>query len=352
MSASISPASGRSYGVQFVCKSWEAPRSTFYARKAAQGPSRPTPDPRPPSPPTSGANDAVEAPACSAEMPSPSKAAVPPSASNSTQLTPNRISSIAPPRLRSGPKTAISDDDVLRLIREDLATTKFRGEGHRKVRHRIQRKAQTPIGTRRVLRLMREHHLLSPSRTPKGLPNLHDGHIITEDPNLIWATDGTRIWTEDEGFVWIFVAVEHWNTECMGFHVVKHGDRFEALEPIRMGLERIYGSTGPDAARGLKLRMDWGSQYRSEHFRAELKYWGITASYAFVGEPETNGVAERFMRTMKEQAVHGIDFRNVAELRAAIQQFVTWYNEEWLVEKLGHKTPNQARREFALQVAA
>jgi transposase InsO family protein len=51
------------------------------------------------------------------------------------------------------------------------------------------------------------------------------------------------------------------------------------------------------------LRMDHGSQYTSDDFRNQLKFWGDTASFAFVAEPQTNGVAERFNRTLKEQAI-------------------------------------------------
>ena len=78
-------------------------------------------------------------------------------------------------------------------------------------------------------------------------------------------------------------------------------DRFAALQPISMGLAGLYGSTAAGAARGLALRMDHGSQYLSDHFTNQIKFWGIQPSYAFVAEPQTNGVAERFNRTLKEQ---------------------------------------------------
>ena len=51
--------------------------------------------------------------------------------------------------------------------------------------------------------------------------------------------------------------------------------------------------------------MDHGSQYLSDHFTNQIKFWGIQPSYAFVAEPQTNGVAERFNRTLKEQIIHG-----------------------------------------------
>ena len=61
--------------------------------------------------------------------------------------------------------------------------------------------------------------------------------------------------------------------------------------------------------------------------------WGIQPSYAFVAEPQTNGVAERFNRTLKEQIIHGRIYRNIAELRDAVRDFVELYNAQWIVEK-------------------
>ena len=89
-----------------------------------------------------------------------------------------------------------------------------------------------------------------------------------------------------------------------------------------MGLAGLYGSTAAGAARGLALRMDHGSQYLSDHFTNQIKFWGIQPSYAFVAEPQTNGVAERFNRTLKEQIIHGRIYRNIAELRDAVRDFV------------------------------
>ena len=107
----------------------------------------------------------------------------------------------------------------------------------------------------------------------------------------MWGTDGVRVFTLDDGWVWVFAAVEHWNAECVGWHVCKIGSRFAALEPIAQGLGRIYGSSDADVARGLALRMDHGSQYLSDHFLNQIRYWWIRPSFGFVEEPETNGVA-------------------------------------------------------------
>lgn len=37
----------------------------------------------------------------------------------------------------------------------------------------------------------------------------------------MWGTDGTKIRTVEDGWVWLFTAIEHWNAECVGWHVAK-----------------------------------------------------------------------------------------------------------------------------------
>ena len=51
-------------------------------------------------------------------------------------------------------------------------------------------------------------------------------------------------------------------------------------------------------------------------------------------QPQTNGVAERFNRTLKDQATYGGEFRNVEEVRAAVSAFIVRDNHEWLIEKI------------------
>ena len=94
----------------------------------------------------------------------------------------------------------------------------------------------------------------------------------------------------------------------------------------------------PVRARGLALRMDHGSQYLSDHFTNQIKFWGSSRHYAFVLErAPTNGVAERFNRTLKEQIIHGRICRNIAELRHAVRGFVEQYNAPpWIVAKNGY----------------
>lgn len=290
MSQTISASTGARYGVERVCVVWEQARSTFYDRRErAQK-------------------------RCQGMMPG-----------------------------RRGPQPLVPDAELLDLIRRDLAASPFVGEGHRKVWGRLRFGQGIRVSRKQVLRLMRENRLLSPCRGRQGHPDPHDGRIVTEAPNLMWGTDGTKVFTLEDGWVWVFAAVEHWNAECVGWHVTKHGDRYAALEPISQGLMSLYGSVAGDVARGLRLRMDHGSQYLSDHFVNQVRFWGIQPSFAFVEQPQTNGVVERFNRTLKEQAIFGKVLRNVEEVRRAVGKFVEDYNAQWRVEKNGFVSPRQAR---------
>jgi transposase InsO family protein len=238
----------------------------------------------------------------------------------------------------------VPDAELLDLIRRDLDASPFIGEGHRKVWGRLRFGQGVRVSRKRVLRLMRENHLLSPYRGRHGQSDPHKGTIVTEAPNLMWGTDGTKVFTVDDGWVWVFVAVEHWNAECVGWHVTKHGDRYAALEPISQGVQAQYGSVAADVARGLRLRMDHGTQYLTDHFINQVRFWGIKPSFAFVEQPQTNGVAERFNRTLKEQAIYGRIFGNIEDVRRAVGKFVEDYNAQWRVEKNGFISPRQARQ--------
>ena len=244
---------------------------------------------------------------------------------------------------KRGPKTRWSDAEVVDGIRTVLASCPFHGEGYRKVRARLVHR-EMAVGGKRVLRLMRQHGLLAPRRLgpPNGNP-AHDGTITTDRPDVMWGTDATRFSTEQDGWCWFFGAVDHYTNEVVGWHVAKIGDRWAALEPIRQGVRYAHGAFAHEMARGLRLRCDWGPQYIAAAWINEVKWLGITISPSYVGEPECNGVAERFMRTLKEQCLYLHQFQSLEDARAHIAEFIERYNTQWLIERLGHRTPAQAR---------
>ena len=286
MSVTTSPSTGKKYGLKRVCEVWRIPRSTVYSQRSR------------------GDRE----------------------------------------KQKRGPRPRHSDDMIVKKIKEDLASTIFTGEGHSKVHSRI-RKQGTVVGRQRVLRLMKENNLLSPHRVDSSnKAKNHDGKIITDAPGIMWGADFTKVYTAEDGWVNFFGLIEHWNAECMGWVVVKKADRFAAIEALRKGVQKGYGNLDPGVARGLQIRPDHGSQFTSEAYRSQSKYWGISLSYSLVKEPETNGVVERFHRTFKEQIVHGHMYRNIDEFHNAVKRFVEAYNEKWLLQKLGYQSPLEARR--------
>jgi len=298
MSRTHSPSATRPYGLAQVCRIWRCGRSTVYRhRQAEAGPS--------------------------------------------------------PPRRRPGPQGPMPDAALAERIVRLLADSPFHGEGYRKVWARL-RYAGVRTSPRRVLRVMREQGLLVHQRpgSPRG-PRAHDGTITCKTVDEMWGTDMTAVAT-GEGQAAVFIAVDHCSAECLGVHASLSANRYEALEPIRQAVRHSFGAFGKDIASGLKIRHDHGSQYMSRDFQKELAFIGAESSPAFVRAPEGNGCAERFIRTLKENLLWVRWFDTVEELRQALLEFQRTYNEQWLIERHGHRPPADIRRDQKLntQIAA
>ena len=117
-------------------------------------------------------------------------------------------------------------------------------------------------------------------------------------------------------------------------------------------MRALFGAYAEGIATGLQARHDHGSQYVSDYFQDELRFLGMASSPAFVREPEGNGVAERFIRTLKEQLLWVRTFDTVEELRQALLEFKERYNHAWLCERHRHQTPAAVRAQPARRSAA
>src|SRR3954452_11878847 len=263
-----------------------------------------------------------------------------------SRATVSRHRSPAPadPVRRRGPSGPMPDAALVEAIRAVLAGSPFHGEGHRKLWARL-RMAGVRTSKRRVLWLMREHGLLAPSRAgaPRG-PRNHDGTIIPDRIDEMWGTDLSATWT-GQGQAAVLVAVDHRSAECVGIHAAARERRLGALEPIRQGVRRHFGAFAKDAARGLSVRHDHGSQYMSDAFQKELAFLGIESSPAFVRAPEGIGCAERFIRTLKENLLWVRTFDTVEQLRQALLAFRETYNTIWLIERHGFLSPAEYRQQ-------
>jgi transposase InsO family protein len=248
-------------------------------------------------------------------------------------------------KVRRGPRIKITDKDLLDEIRKEITQGHFVDEGYKKTWKRLKRRG-IKVCKARVNRVMRENNLLSVTRPkPERKKNEHNGNIKTDLPNVMWGTDGKRFYTRQDGWCWFFGMIDHFNDEVIAWHANKSGSRFDALEPLRMAVQKVFGSLEEKVCTGvgLFLRTDHGPQYDSHDFQKELKFLGLQYSPAFVRSPQCNGIIERFHRTLDEQVFDLYEFESLEEARQIIGQFILQYNRHWLIHRLGLTSPLEYR---------
>ena len=268
MSQSTSPSRNKVYGTALVCRTWKVSRATVYRHGIVAWPD---PD-------------------------------------------------VAKPSLGRGPVGACADQDMLLHIKAEIEASPFQGEGYRKIWARLRYKG-VRTAVQRLRLVMKENGLLAPHRPRVRSEHPHDGTIVAERVDEVWRTDMTQTVTTDQGRAYVFIAVDHCSGELIGTHTSHQATRWEALEPTRQGVARHFGGLAQDRSLGLKLRHDHGSNYMSEDFQQETKFFVIASSPACVRQPECNGVAERAIRMLMEQLLWVRFFTTVEELRLGLATF-------------------------------
>ena len=253
---------------------------------------------------------------------------------------------------KRGPKTELSDDELAREIRTVLSDSPFLGEGHRKVKVRLAAKG-IRAGKNRVLRLMRAHGLLAPVRRghPRGYrePQWPDPHAAAGR-----ALGHGRGAVLDEGGGVVLV--------------------LRSRRPLRLGRRRLarrqegrpLGGAGaaPAGRPGPQGRLQQGRRPGASvcgmtgapstgrgSSRPRSNGSASVRTPAYVGEPECNGVAERFIRTLKEECIHLHDVDNLEEARGVIGAFIERYNNGWLLQRHGYLTPARVRQKLSRRAA-
>ena len=122
------------------------------------------------------------------------------------------------------------------------------------------------------------------------------------------------------------------------------------VEPTQQGVRAHCGGYARRIALGLGLRHDWGPQYTADQFLGKLCWLLVRSTPSYVGEPQCNGVAERWMRTLEQECLYLHDLESMEEARRVIAEFVPRYNEQWILERHAYRTPAQVRQ--ALWIAA
>jgi transposase InsO family protein len=207
------------------------------------------------------------------------------------------------------------------------------------------------INRKRLQRLMREDNLLCVAKR-RFVVTTDSGHPLPVYPNLpptmevnglnqLWIADITYI-RLDEEFVYLAVILDAYSRRVIGWNLDDTMAESLTLAALQMALN------GREVAAGLVHHSDRGVQYAASAYTQMLKDNGITISMSRKGNPWDNAACESFMKTLKHEEVHRTEYRNLADARARIGQFLeSIYNDRRLHSSLAYRSPAEFEKSLA-----
>jgi len=214
--------------------------------------------------------------------------------------------------------------------------------GRRRMTKELRRQGWA-VNQKRVSRIMREDNLLclrkrkfvvttDSNHGRKVYPNLA-GEMILTGTDQLWRADITYIRLRDE-FVYLAVILDAFSRRVIGWALDRTMEDDLTLSALRMALSRRV------VEPGLVHHSDRGSQYASIGYTSLLKENGIVISMSRKGNPWDNAACESFMKTLKYEEVHRNEYRDLAEARSEIREFLEKvYNQKRLHSALGYVPP-------------
>jgi putative transposase len=198
------------------------------------------------------------------------------------------------------------------------------------------------VSRKRVHALMKANGLVLARDSEPGEPMR--GHVVVPEPNRRFAGDFTTTWTKKDGWVAIAPTIDCGCRSILGLTVTKDQNGPAILESVEQALREAFGNpllVPPN----VEYRSDHGPQYTGADCAALVKKWNLLHTFAPVGRPTGNAVAERVIRTMKEEVIWLRDWDSADELREALLAWQVRYNTRRPHQSLGWKTPAEYRAE-------
>jgi transposase InsO family protein len=217
------------------------------------------------------------------------------------------------------------EETELRDLVQRLALA-HRFYGYRRITELVRRQGW-PANRKRIARLMREDNLLA-LRKPVFRPATTDSrhswriwpnlarHLLPTTIDQLWVADITYVRLA-EAFVYLAVILDAFSRKVVGWAMADHLRAELAIEALRMALRSRRVSRG-----GLVHHSDRGVQYACGDYIARLEAAGVQPSMSRTGCPYDNAMAESFMKTLKTEEVDATAYRDLADAKARIGQFI------------------------------
>jgi transposase InsO family protein len=225
-----------------------------------------------------------------------------------------------------------------------------RGLGYRRITPLVQR-AGFVVGQEKVRRILRSDNLLAVRRRKfvvttdsnhrfRVHPNLAEAMALTAE-NQLWVADITYIRLRRE-FVYLAVVLDAFSRKVIGWEL---GRTLESKLPLA-ALEAAIASRRPQP--GLVHHSDRGTQYASNDYVQRVEACGGHLSMSRPASPWENGKCESFIKTLKAEEIDARRYRNFAELRHNLEEFIDQvYNKVRLHSALGYRSPEEFERSLA-----
>ncbi|MEC4167699.1 IS3 family transposase [Pseudomonas sp. MS-1(2024)] len=260
-----------------------------------------------------------------------------------SQLTVRIKQSVSPKVRRSRPV-----DDAELVVEIQQQVSELPSYGYRRVWGLLRRARETQslpaINVKRVYRVMRDHNLLLERRLKQpGVPRRHEGRIAVKTSDTRWCSDGFEFRCEDGAKLSVTFALDCCDREAIGWVASPTGYSGDDIRDLMLeSVEKRFGDQLP--ATPVQWLSDNGSAYTAEQTRLFARQIGLQPVTTPVRSPQSNGMAESFVKTIKRDYVAHMPKpdRETALRNLAIA--FEHYNEQHPHSALNYRSPREFRR--------
>ena len=215
--------------------------------------------------------------------------------------------------------------------------------GYRRVTAHLRRDQNyPPVNHKRVYRVMREAKLLLQRYGPKP-KLLHDGKIITLASDMRWCSDMFEIRCWDGGKVHVAFSLDCCDREAIAWVAANgHLDGGSVRDLLALTVDARFDATKTD--RDIEWLTDNGPPYTANETRAFALSCGLLPRNTPAYSPESNGMAEAFVKTFKRDYVYVADLPDPETVLAKLPAWFDDYNEHQPHKGLKMLSPRQFRR--------